>query len=108
MTSNSSDTSAPATAVAESADRAVLTLNVPADAVVYMSNQRMTLDGTSREYIVPGLQAGKQYRYPVRVDVVRDGRLYSASSEQRIQAGQQLSLAFNQYADQPAIVVMRD
>jgi uncharacterized protein (TIGR03000 family) len=108
MTSNSSDTSAPATAVAESADRAVLTLNVPADAVVYMSNQRMTLDGTSREYIVPGLQAGKQYRYPVRVDVVRDGKLYSASSEQRIQAGQQLSLAFNQYADQPAIVVMRD
>jgi uncharacterized protein (TIGR03000 family) len=94
--------------VAEPADRAHVILNVPADAVVYMSNQRMTLDGTSREYIVPGLQAGKQYRYPVRVELVREGRLYSASSEQRVQAGQQLNLAFNQIAGQSEIVVMRD
>ena len=73
-----------------------------------MSDQRMTLDGTSREYIVPGLKAGKQYRYPVRVELVRDGKLYSASSEQRIQAGQQLSLVYNQSAERPEIVVMRD
>ena len=51
-----------------------LTLSVPGDAVVYLSNQRMTLEGTVREYIVPGLKAGLQYHYPVRVDVVRDGR----------------------------------
>ncbi len=93
---------------AQPADRAHLTLNVPGDAVVYLSNQRMTLEGTSREYIVPGLKTGLQYRYPVRVDVVRDGRVYSASADQQIQAGQQLSLVFNQSAGQPEIVSMRD
>jgi uncharacterized protein (TIGR03000 family) len=97
----------PSTAVAQS-DRAHLTLSVPGDAVVYLSNQRMTLEGTVREFVVPGLKAGLQYRYPVRVDVVREGRTYSASSEQQLQAGQQLNLAFSQSATQPEIVSMRD
>jgi uncharacterized protein (TIGR03000 family) len=108
MTSNSSDTAAPTAVAAESADRARLTLSVPGDAVVYLSNQRMTLEGTSREYIVPGLKAGLQYRYPVRVDVVRDGRVYSASSDQEIQAGQQVNLVFNQSEGRPQIVALRD
>lgn len=108
MTSNSADTAAPTAVAAESADRARLTLSVPGDAVVYLSNQRMTLEGTSREYIVPGLKAGLQYRYPVRVEVVRDGTVYSASSNQEIQAGQQVNLVFNQSEGRPQIVALRD
>jgi uncharacterized protein (TIGR03000 family) len=108
MTSNSADYSSPATAVAVSTDRAHLILNVPGDAIVYLSNQRMTLEGTAREFIVPGLKAGLQYHYPVRVDVVRDGKASSVSSDQVLQAGQQLNLVFNQSADRPEIVVMRD
>ncbi len=104
MTSNSE---APATAVVQS-DRAQLTLSVPGNAVVYLSNQRMTLEGTVREFVVPGLKAGMQYRYPIRVEVVRDGQTYSANSEQQIQAGQQLNLALSQATTQPEIVSMRD
>jgi uncharacterized protein (TIGR03000 family) len=104
MTSNNES---PATAVVQS-DRAQLTLSVPGDAVVYLSNQRMTLQGTVREFVVPGLKAGMSYRYPIRVELVRDGRTYSANSEQQIQAGQQLSLAFSQATVQPEIVSMRN
>jgi uncharacterized protein (TIGR03000 family) len=89
-------------------DRAQLVLNVPADAVVYLSNQRMTLEGTVREFTVPGLTSGQQYRYPVRVDVVRDGRTYTANSDQEIQAGQRLNLVFTQSAGQSEIVAQRD
>jgi uncharacterized protein (TIGR03000 family) len=104
MTSNNES---PATAVVQS-DRAQLTLSVPGNAVVYLSNQRMTLEGTVREFVVPGLKAGMSYRYPIRVELVRDGRTYSANSEQQIQAGQQLNLAFSQATTQPEIVSMRD
>ena len=89
-------------------DRARLILNVPADAVVYMGDQRMTLTGTSREYLVPGLESGKQYRYAVRVEVVRDGTVYRADSVQQIQAGQRLDLVFSPGPDQPQLVGMRD
>lgn len=106
MAADSSYVSAPTTMVAESSDHARLTLNVPRDAVVYLSNQRMTLEGTVREFDIPGLKAGLEYRYPVRVDVVRDGALLSASADQQIQAGQQLNLVFNQ-SSAPELVGMR-
>jgi uncharacterized protein (TIGR03000 family) len=106
---DSSTTSAPATAVAESADRAQLVLNVPADAVVYLSNQRMTLEGSVREYTVPGLKAGYEYPYPVRVEMVRDGKTFAAKSDQQIQAGQRLNLVFSQTpAGQSEIVALRN
>jgi uncharacterized protein (TIGR03000 family) len=84
-------------------------LNVPVDAVVYLSNQRMTLEGSVREYTVPELKAGLEYSYPVRVEMVRDGRTFSANSDQQIRAGQRLNLVFSQTAaGQSAIVALRD
>jgi uncharacterized protein (TIGR03000 family) len=96
------------TVVAEVTDQARLTLNVPSDAVVYLSNQRMTMEGTVREFVIPGLKSGMQYRYPVRVDVVLEGRPYTASVDQQVQAGQKVNLVFNQTSAQPQIVSMRD
>jgi uncharacterized protein (TIGR03000 family) len=101
-------TSTAVVAVPVSADRAQLILNVPADAVVYLSNQRMTLEGTTREFTVPGLTAGMEYRYPVRVEVVRDGQTLTANADQQLQAGQRLNLAFNQTAGQSEIVALRN
>lgn len=97
-----------ATAAPESVDRAQLVLNVPNDAIVYLSNQRMTLEGAVREFTVPGLKAGMEYRYPVRVDLVRDGKTLTASADQQIQAGQRLNLVFNQAAGQSEIVALRN
>jgi uncharacterized protein (TIGR03000 family) len=101
---------APTTAVVAAADttQGHLSFNVPSEAIVYLVNQRMTLTGTVRNYIIPGLQAGRQYRYPVRVDLVRDGKLYRAAADLQLQAGQQLNLAFNENAGQSQIVVAQN
>jgi uncharacterized protein (TIGR03000 family) len=78
--------------------RGHLTVSVPADAMVYLCDQPMTITGPVREYVIPGLTPGKEYRYPVRVELTRAGQLYRATAEPRIQAGQQLSLAFSDAA----------
>jgi uncharacterized protein (TIGR03000 family) len=85
-------------------DRAHLILSVPADAVVYLNNQRMSLEGASRTYFVPGLQAGKQYRYPVKVEVVRAGRMFRANTEPMIISGREFNLQFVDTANQPQFV----
>jgi uncharacterized protein (TIGR03000 family) len=84
--------------------RGHLTLTVPADSTVYLCNQPMTITGPVREYVIPGLTPGREYRYPVRVEVTRAGQLYRATAEPRIQAGQQLSLAFSDAAAKAPIV----
>jgi uncharacterized protein (TIGR03000 family) len=90
------------TAVADS--RGHLTLTVPADALVYLCDQPMSITGPVREYAIPGLTPGREYRYPVRVELTRSGQLYRATAEPRIQAGQQLSLAFSDAAAKPQAV----
>ncbi len=93
----------PTMAVASDA-RGHLTVSVPADAMVYLCDQPMTITGSVREYVIPDLIPGKEYRYPVRVEVTRAGQLYRASAEPRIQAGRQLSLAFSDAATKPQAV----
>jgi uncharacterized protein (TIGR03000 family) len=87
------------TITAVSDDRGHLTLTVPADSIVYLCDQPMTITGPVREYVIPSLQPGHEYRYPVRVEMTRAGQLYRATAEPRIKAGVQLALAF---ADAPA------
>jgi uncharacterized protein (TIGR03000 family) len=108
MASADASTSTMVAAAPVSADAAQLVLNVPADAVVYLSNQRMTLDGTVREFTIPGLKTGMEYAYPVRVDLVRDGKTLTANADQQVQAGQRLNLVFNQTDGQSQIVALRN
>ncbi len=84
----------PAPVEAASDDRGHITLTVPEDATVYLVDQPMTITGPVREYVVAGLTPGREYRYPVRVEVTRNGQLYRATAEPRIRAGQPMSLAF--------------
>jgi uncharacterized protein (TIGR03000 family) len=86
--------------------RARFALTVPDNAVVYMNRQRMTMTGTVRHYVTPQLEPGREYRYPVRVEVVRNGVTYAANAEPQVQAGQTIDLIFKP-VDQPRIVADR-
>jgi uncharacterized protein (TIGR03000 family) len=100
-------TAAPAEApmmAATTDDRGHLTLTVPADATVYLCDQPMTLTGSVRTYAIPGLTPGRDYVYPVRVEVTRSGQLYRATAEPRVRAGGQMSLVFNDAARQTQAV----
>jgi uncharacterized protein (TIGR03000 family) len=103
-------TAAPAEApmmAATTDDRGHLTLTVPADATVYLCDQPMTLTGPVRAYAIPGLTPGREYTYPVRVEVTRAGQLYRATAEPRVRSGQQMSLVFNEAAGQPQTVASK-
>ncbi len=64
-------------------------MNVPEDAVVYLVNQKMTGEGTERRYRIPTQDPSRQYSYPVRVEVVRDGQKVVSNSVYRVRSGKQ-------------------
>jgi uncharacterized protein (TIGR03000 family) len=97
----------PAPMTASSDANGHLTLTVPEDSIVYLCNQPMTISGPVREYVIPGLQPGHEYRYPVRVEVTRGGQLYRATAEPRIQSGQLLALAFGDAIAKAPVVVSK-
>ncbi|MGE0610103.1 MAG: TIGR03000 domain-containing protein [Pirellulales bacterium] len=69
-----------------------LVLNVPADAVVYLVDQRMTAAGTVRQYNVPKLKVGKTYGYPLRVEIVRNGQKHVIEATQKIRQGDKVEM----------------
>ena len=72
----------------------LLTVNVPAEAAVYVNGRRTTSTGAARQFISRGLQAGYAYRYEVRAELTRDGKRVSDTKVVQLQAGQQTTLAF--------------
>ena len=80
-------------------------LTVPADATVYLVNQPMTVTGTVRHFVTPELPQGKEFKYPIRVEVVRNGTTFAANSEVRVRAGDDINLAFAVQDKSPSQVV---
>lgn len=76
-----------------------MVFEVPADAVVYLSNTKMKTQGTTRRYKIPVPQIGKTYKYPVRVEVSRDGTKLTSESVQSVTAGQTLNVVVRENAD---------
>lgn len=70
-------TSAPATVVVQ----------VPADADLFVDNQRSQLSTTTRKFVSPALEPGQDYYYDLRVEALRDGRVVRDSKRVTIRAG---------------------
>jgi uncharacterized protein (TIGR03000 family) len=75
-----------------SPDRASLVLHVPADATVYMLNQKMTIEGSVRNFVTPKLETGKVYSVNVRVEWERDGQKFVARGKQKIRSGDKVEV----------------
>jgi uncharacterized protein (TIGR03000 family) len=91
------------------ADRgaAILVVKVPADATVYLVDQKMTLTGTERRYRIPLADPGKDYTYPIRVEVVRDGKTLVSRSEQKIRGGQRFEVVVAESVNDTELVAKR-
>jgi uncharacterized protein (TIGR03000 family) len=53
---------------------ATLTLNVPADAVVYVNDQRMKTQGTERKFVAKNLSYNRKNTYEIRVVTEEEGQ----------------------------------
>ncbi|MFV0443499.1 MAG: TIGR03000 domain-containing protein [Planctomycetaceae bacterium] len=79
-------------AVQAPSDKAQLVLHVPADAEVFLLNQRMTVTGAQRVFNSPKLKTDTVYGYMIRVECVRNGEKLVAEGKQRVRAGDRIEI----------------
>ncbi|MFM7058955.1 MAG: TIGR03000 domain-containing protein [Planctomycetota bacterium] len=96
----------PVTTTSARVQPATLLVKVPADATVYLMDQKMTLTGTERQYSIPVRQAGVDFTYNIRVEVVRDGKTLVSRSEQKVRAGQQYEVAVTEAVEDGELVAV--
>jgi uncharacterized protein (TIGR03000 family) len=73
---------------------ALIAVNVPADAKVFVNDKATTSTGAAREFISRDLEPGARYSYNVRAEFVRDGKPVSEVKSVRLTAGQSARLDF--------------
>ena len=71
---------------------AYMNVNVPADAQVYLQDQRMTLTGARRRFVTPEIKDGKGLVYDLKVEIERDGRTVSKTTQAAVKAGQEVEV----------------
>lgn len=73
---------------------AVIEIDVPENAKVFVNGKRTTSTGTERKFVSRGLQRGYTYTYTIRVEDEIDGQLVTETKTVRVTAGQDAKLAF--------------
>lgn len=66
---------------------ATVVVQVPADADLFVDNQRSQLSTTTRKFVTPALEPGQDYYYDLRVEAMRDGQVVRDSKRVTIRAG---------------------
>jgi uncharacterized protein (TIGR03000 family) len=72
------------------------TIEVPADAEVFLEGTRTKQTGASRTFVSPPLAAGKQYVYEVRARWTENGQVVEQSRNLIVSAGARLVIRFPQ------------
>jgi len=75
-------------------DSGLLTLYVPYDAKVFINGLETRTPGSRRQYVSYGLLPGYRYKYEVRVEIVRDGKILEDTKVVYLTAGSKEALAF--------------
>jgi len=70
-------------------------VNLPADAKLYVDGQpTRTADKANRSFLTPDLNAGVEYRYVMKAEVVRDGQTQSETKTVIVRAGEEVREEF--------------
>jgi len=77
---------------------AQVTINLPADAKLFVDDVVCPLTSDTRSFSTPKLRQGQKYFYDVRAEVVRGGATVSETQRVVIEAGKQVSVTFPKLA----------
>lgn len=88
-------TPAPGTSTSLRRADALLAVQVPEDARVYVNDQPTTSTGSRRQYVSRDLEPGFSYTYEVRAEVVRDGKTLEQVRRVDLRAGEVVQVAFD-------------
>ncbi len=75
-------------------DAAMLLVNVPADAKIYVNGNATSSTGVQRQYISRNLEAGHSYGYEIKAEMVVDGKVVSQTKSVRLVPGQSMNVSF--------------
>lgn len=79
-----------------------LIVEVPADAKLFINDQRMQSTSSRRVFAIPTVDDGQSYRYQIRAEVIRNGKTYTDNREVEFRAGQTIKAFF---AEPTAVVI---
>ncbi len=77
-------------------NNALLTVDVPAEAKIFVNDRPTTSTGPVRQYISRDLQPGTTYSYKVRAEYMRDDKPVSEEKTVQLTAGQITALDFTE------------
>jgi uncharacterized protein (TIGR03000 family) len=86
----------PAYAAAQPAKTATVVVDLPADAKMYVFDKALPGSSARRAFKTPALEAGYQYYYEIRVEVVRDGKTYSETKRLGVRVGETAQVEFTE------------
>ena len=75
-------------------DSGVLTVWVPFNAKVTINGLVTKSTGSKRQFVSYGLRHGETYKYDVKAEIVRDGKIQSESQSISLAAGEHEAVAF--------------
>jgi uncharacterized protein (TIGR03000 family) len=89
------DLPGPADEAAAARGEALLAVQVPASARIYVNGRQTTSTGAYRQYLSRGLSSGMSYTYEVRAEAVIDGQQVEQTKTVKLHAGETANLAFD-------------
>jgi uncharacterized protein (TIGR03000 family) len=75
--------------------RARLTVQLPADARLYVDDQPIRTSKERQSFSTPRLEQGQRYYYEVRGEVVRDGKTVKETKRVVLRAGENVTVSFS-------------
>jgi uncharacterized protein (TIGR03000 family) len=76
------------------------TVEVPADAKVFVNGAKTTSTGTSRSYVARGLKSGRTYAFNVRAEYADGERTVTKTKDIRLTAGETGNVVFDTPAEE--------
>lgn len=86
--------SLPTTAYPAHENSALLTIWAPAKAKITINGYETTTTGSKRRYVTTGLQSGLTYKYEIRAQLPRDGKMAEETKTVYLTAGSTEGVAF--------------
>src|SRR5262249_30462054 len=91
-------TEGPTASVGTQPAPARVTVRLPADAALCVDDVPCPLTSGTRSFNTPALQPGQKYFYTVRAEVTRNGEKRSQAQRVILEAGQQVTVTFTDFA----------
>lgn len=79
----------------------MLLVKVPTDAQIFVNGKATNSTGAERQYISRGLVRGASYNFEVKAEMERDGKPVTITKTAKLTAGGNVTLAFDELADEP-------